>query len=64
VVIVACASSPEQVPAPLRRCFTHELALEAPDEKLRLSLLQGLLQEAADPDVLRSELPVRGLLSR
>ena len=35
-----CAESVEDVPAPLRRCFTHELALEAPNEAQRLVLLQ------------------------
>ena len=40
MLVVACAESVEDVPAPLRRCFTHELALEAPDEVQRLVLLQ------------------------
>ena len=40
VLVVACAESAEDVPAPLRRCFTHELALKAPDEAQRLALLQ------------------------
>eukprot|EP00884_Botryococcus_braunii_P001649 jgi/Botrbrau1/11485/Bobra.0360s0012.1 len=56
VVLVACAASAEQVPTPLRRCFTHELAVDAPDEKLRLELLQGMLWDAAHPDVMQSEL--------
>ncbi len=43
VLVVACAESAEDVPPPLRRCFTHELPLEAPDEAQRLALLQGLL---------------------
>ena len=41
VLVVACAESAEDVPAQLRRCFTHELALEAPDEAQRLALLQA-----------------------
>lgn len=44
VLVVACAESAEDVPAPLRRCFTHELALEAPDEAQRLVLLQVCMQ--------------------
>lgn len=40
VLVVACAESADDVPAQLRRCFTHELALEAPDEAQRLALLQ------------------------
>lgn len=43
VVLVACAASADDVPPPLRRCFTHELALEAPDHAQRLSLLTGSL---------------------
>lgn len=43
MLVVACAESAEDVPPPLRRCFTHELPLEAPDEAQRLALLQGLL---------------------
>ena len=44
VLVVACAESAEDVPALLRRCFTHELALEAPDEAQRLVLLQVCMQ--------------------
>lgn len=43
VILVACAASAEDVPAPLRRCFTHELALEAPDRAQRCALLAGSL---------------------
>ncbi|KAK9832032.1 hypothetical protein WJX81_000155 [Elliptochloris bilobata] len=43
VLVVACAESAKDVPAPVRRCFTHELALQAPDEAQRLTLLQGAL---------------------
>lgn len=59
VVLVATAASAEDLPGPLRRCFTHEIAVEAPDEHLRLSLLEGMLRDAAGPDLLQSELPVR-----
>ena len=40
VILVACTSSVEEVPAPLRRCFTHELAVDAPDQAARLRILQ------------------------
>ena len=40
VVLVACASTVEDVAAPLRRCFTHEIGLETADQDLRLHLLQ------------------------
>lgn len=43
VVLVACAASAEDVPAPLRRCFTHELGIEAPDHAQRRALLAGSL---------------------
>ncbi len=43
VVLVACASSVEDVAAPLRRCFTHEIGLETADQDLRLHLLQVCL---------------------
>lgn len=40
VVIIACVESAEDVPPSLRRCFTHELQLEAPDAAARKRLLQ------------------------
>ena len=40
VIIIACVESAEDVPASFRRCFTHELQLEAPDAAARMSLLQ------------------------
>ena len=40
VIIIACVESAEDVPASFRRCFTHELQLEAPDAAARLCLLQ------------------------
>lgn len=40
VILVACANSVEDVAAPLRRCFTHEIGLEAVDQDARLHLLQ------------------------
>ena len=43
VVLVACAPSADDLPPPLRRCFTHELRLEAPDQQQRRQLLHGAL---------------------
>ena len=40
VILVACTSSVEEVPPPLRRCFTHEVAVDAPDQAARLRILQ------------------------
>lgn len=40
VIIVACVESAEDVAPSLRRCFTHELQLEAPDGPARKRLLQ------------------------
>ncbi|DBB17357.1 TPA: hypothetical protein ACH3X3_014397 [Trebouxia sp. C0006] len=69
VIIVACVESAEDVAPGLRRCFTHELQLEAPDAPARKHLLQGLLgpqicqqlgQEAIDSAVTQTA----GLLPR
>lgn len=43
VIIVACVESAEDVAPGLRRCFTHELQLEAPDAPARNHLLQVCL---------------------
>ena len=40
VYLIACTHSLADVPSPLRRCFTHEIAVEAPDAAARTSLLQ------------------------
>lgn len=40
VILIACVESAEDVPASFRRCFTHELQLEAPDTAARMRLLQ------------------------
>jgi SpoVK/Ycf46/Vps4 family AAA+-type ATPase len=40
VAVVASTEAVEEVAAPLRRCFTHELPLEAPDKEARLAILQ------------------------
>ncbi len=44
---VACASSLDELPAPLRRCFTHEIAAPAPDAAQRARLLAGFLGASA-----------------
>ncbi len=41
VFLVACAGAVEDVAAPLRRCFTHEIGLETADQDTRLALLQA-----------------------
>ncbi|KAL0039627.1 hypothetical protein WJX77_003781 [Trebouxia sp. C0004] len=69
VIIVACVESAEDVAPGLRRCFTHELQLDAPGAPARKRLLQGLLgpqicqqlgQEAIDSAVTQTA----GLLPR
>lgn len=47
LVLVACAPAPDDVPPPLRRCFTHELAVEAPSQPGRQALLERALGAAA-----------------
>jgi hypothetical protein len=44
---VACVSSLDELPAPLRRCFTHEIAASAPDAPQRAQLLAGFLGASA-----------------
>lgn len=58
VVLVACTASAEELPPALRRCFTHELALEAPDQRQRQQLLHNSLAGvAAGPDWLPQGAP-------
>lgn len=40
VSVVASTEAVEDVAAPLRRCFTHELHIDAPDKDARLSILE------------------------
>jgi hypothetical protein len=47
---VASAEAVEDIAAPLRRCFTHELAVEAPDQDVRLHLLQVRPDSPWTPD--------------
>jgi hypothetical protein len=46
VVLLGCAAAADDLPAPLRRCFTHELAVEAPDQAQRSQLLASFLAGA------------------
>lgn len=40
MVVAACCHNLSDIPADLRRCFTHEIAAEAPDAAMRGRLLQ------------------------
>ena len=44
VTVVASTEAVEDMAAPLRRCFTHELSVEAPDKDARLSILEVWLR--------------------
>jgi hypothetical protein len=46
-VVVALAEAAEDVPTPLRSCFTHDLHVGAPDYGTRRKLLQSMLSGAA-----------------
>lgn len=46
VILIATATHIEDVPAALRRCFTHEIHVDAPDDACRLSLLRSFLNES------------------
>jgi hypothetical protein len=47
VVLVACTTSADDLPAAVRRCFTHEVCLEAPDQQQRQQLLTSSLAGVA-----------------
>ena len=47
MVLVACADAVDEIPASLRRCFTHEIHVEAPAEEQRRQLLESKLGGAA-----------------
>lgn len=47
VIFVATSTSIDDVPPPLRGCFTHEIGLEAPDREDRKTLLQSFLTAAS-----------------
>ncbi|KAL3143311.1 hypothetical protein ABBQ38_002150 [Trebouxia sp. C0009 RCD-2024] len=69
VIIIACVESADDVPASFRRCFTHEIQLEAPDAAARRRLLQGLLGpvicQQLGPEALESAVTqTAGLLPR
>ena len=56
VVLVACAASADDLPAAVRRCFTHEVCLEAPDQQQRQQLLaSSLAGVAAGPGMMEGE---------
>ena len=46
VIVIACAESADDLPASLRRCFTHELPVEAPDAAARKHLIQARVMPA------------------
>ena len=46
VVLVAICPSADDLPAPLRRCFTHELLMETPSQAVRQEVLQTTLRHA------------------
>jgi SpoVK/Ycf46/Vps4 family AAA+-type ATPase len=50
VIVIAAAESPDDVSTSLRRCFTHEVVLEPPDEGTRTRILsRSLGVDRADP---------------
>lgn len=46
VVLVAMCPAADDLPAPLRRCFTHELLMETPSQAVRQEVLQTTLRHA------------------
>lgn len=53
ILLIACAKVPDEIPFSLRRCFTHEIATEAPDGQAREALLRSFMGSAGaklDPD--------------
>ncbi|CAK0786225.1 hypothetical protein CVIRNUC_009438 [Coccomyxa viridis] len=67
VVLVASTEAVEDVPGPLRRCFTHELPIDAPDKDARLAILQDAARgtgdvSAAEEDLERIAAQAAGLL--
>lgn len=46
VVLIATATAPDDVASPLRRCFTHEILIDAPAAAAREQLLRSLLGTA------------------
>jgi len=46
VVLVATATDPDDVPPPLRRCFTHEIFIDAPAAQARERLLRSFMGTA------------------
>jgi SpoVK/Ycf46/Vps4 family AAA+-type ATPase len=46
VVLIATAPAPDDVPSPLRRCFTHEILIDAPSAAARERLLRSFMGTA------------------
>ena len=46
VVLIACTEAVDDIPAPLRRCFTHEFAVDGPPQRQRQHLLSANLSGA------------------
>jgi peroxin-6 len=58
LVLVATTASADDLPPALRRCFTHELGLEAPDQAQRQLLLHSSLAGVPRvPDGQQSQVP-------
>ncbi|KAL1926662.1 hypothetical protein VTP01DRAFT_5557 [Rhizomucor pusillus] len=57
VMVIATTSDVDALPSSILGCFRHEVAVEAPDEKTRLHILQNLTFESPlAPDVSLSSL--------
>jgi len=46
VILIACAESIDDVAAPLRRCFTHEILVPSPGRGERETLMRSFLGQA------------------
>ena len=46
IFLIACATSPEDVHPAMRRCFTHEIQVDAPDAGQRETLLRSFMRLA------------------
>ncbi len=55
VLLVAAAEGTEGLTPQLRRCFTHEVTVEAPDEEQRLLLLHHFLGLKKEQACIKSE---------
>lgn len=56
VIVIAAAEAPDDVSTSLRRCFTHEVVLEPPDEGTRTRILSRSLGiDRADPSTAEGD---------